>query len=125
MVRPCGTVVVWSVQVMAEQARRLGIVIEEQPRQKSPSRSSAAPAKKKPRDLGGALEISTIHRRVRNFMKAQGSSPPESSAAVYARLPPGWEERIDLASGRTFFIDHNTKVSDLITAREANDPDSH
>lgn len=41
------------------------------------------------------------------------SGPPSSSsqalpATSQAPLPPGWEERVD-ASGRTYYVDHNTK----------------
>lgn len=104
------------VQVLAEQCRRLGILIENTPRAKPPSSNttaSSAPAQRKPRDLGGALEISTIHQRVRNLMKAknvdftikQNPVPHESP------LPKGWEERFDPGTQRKFYIDHGNKVS--------------
>lgn len=32
-------------------------------------------------------------------------------SAVHAPLPPGWEARVDNSSGRTFYVDHNTRTT--------------
>ncbi|KAK9827235.1 hypothetical protein WJX81_000601 [Elliptochloris bilobata] len=108
-----------AVQVLAEQCRRLGLNIE------SPAAAAAATngarergggagqgnSNGKPRDPA-ALDISSIHRRVRDLMLAKGDrsgDPPSYSGND--TLPAGWEARKDAASGRTFFIDHNTRAT--------------
>ena len=99
------------VQVMSEQSRRLGILVENELPQRRVS--PRAPSRRKQRDLGGALEISSIHRRVRGMMRAKGVQPVGARAPSpppAAQLPAGWEERTDPASGRSFYIDHNNKV---------------
>ena len=35
--------------------------------------------------------------------------PPRSSSGTF--LPPGWESRTDTTTGRTFYIDHNTRTT--------------
>ena len=105
-------------QVLAEQARRLGIQIENQPRSRGP-RTTAAPSVRKPRDLGSALEISTIHQRVRNMMKAKNvdfALKPAPAAPAEAALPKGWEEQVDPGTNRKFYIDHINRVRHMIAA---------
>ena len=61
---------------------------------------------------------------VSNNPDGAGANPASSavasaSAATYGRreassaptLPPGWESRLDPVTGRTFYIDHNTKTT--------------
>ena len=100
------------VQILAEQARRLGLLIENQPRAK-PINNTLQPASKKPRDLGSALEISTIHQRVRNLMKAKNTefTVPQNPTPTVHPLPKGWEERFDPGTNRKFYIDHINRVS--------------
>ena len=50
---------------MAEQCRRLGIDVETRPL--PVTASSHQQGRRKPRDLEGSLEISTIHRRAINL----------------------------------------------------------
>ena len=101
-----------AVQILAEQARRLGLLIENQPRVR-PVSSSLQPAARKPRDLGSALEISTIHQRVRNLMKAKNTefTLPQNPTPTVQPLPKGWEERFDPGTNRKFYIDHINRVA--------------
>lgn len=32
-------------------------------------------------------------------------------SAIHAPLPPGWEAKVDNSSGRTFYVDHNTRTT--------------
>ena len=89
-----------------------------------PSRAKSA-ARRRGQDLGGALAISSIHQRVRNMMKARVddrfrdvSPPAVATAGPAGPLPAGWEERQDPSSGRTFFVDHNSKVDATLVPRE-------
>lgn len=82
---------------------------------KTPATAAAAAPNRKQKDLGSALEISTIHQRVRNMMIAKNVDftlkphpPPE------AALPNGWEERYDSGTDRKFYIDHINKVLPLL-----------
>ena len=111
-------------QVLAEQARRLGIAVENQTKARWQQSSRAKSAsRKRGQDLGGALAISSIHQRVRNMMKARvddgfrdASPPAVATAGPSSPLPQGWEARQDPSSGRTFFIDHNSKVDATLIA---------
>lgn len=96
-----------SLQVLAEQCRRLGLDVElpgaEVDASSGGARAHGAAAgrrtpKAKPRDPA-ALDISSIHRRVRDLMLAKGergggSDPPSYSGD--ATLPAGWEVRLRL-----------------------------
>ena len=106
----------YTVQILAEQARRLGLQIENQPRAR-PVSSTVQTAARKPRDLGSALEISTIHQRVRNLMKAKNteSGLPQTLPPTVQPLPKGWEERFDPGTNRKFYIDHINRVMFLVT----------
>ena len=49
-------------------------------------------------------------RRARIFAKhpeAREANDPQTAST--APLPPGWETRVDLASGLIYFLDHNTR----------------
>ena len=104
--------------MVAEQARRLGIAIENEarPRTRQPSPNGAVSGpKKKQVPPASSLEISSIHQRVRNMMKAKNVDtfavkPPVPAPEAAPQLPPGWEERTMADTGRKFYIDHNTKV---------------
>ena len=101
------------VQVLAEQARRLGITIEaENALEKSAARAAVS---KKKKDPGYSLEISSIHRRVKEMMKSRGTAPEaEASASRGASyqplqdsdsaLPSGWEARTDEGSGVFYWL---------------------
>ena len=69
---------------------------------------------------------------VSNDPDGAGANPATSavasaSAATYGRreasvaptLPPGWESRLDPVTGRTFYIDHNTKTTSWTLPRAA------
>ena len=94
--------------MLAEQARRVGLTIEA----KNAVEQSAARAalSKKKKDPGYSLEISSIHRRVKEMMKSRAATseaePSASRGASYqplqepdSPLPPGWEARTDEGSG--------------------------
>ena len=96
------------VQVLAEQARRLGITIEAENALENSAARAAVSKKKK--DPGYSLEISSIHRRVKEMMKSRATAPEaEASASRSAlhqplqdsetALPSGWEARTDESSG--------------------------
>lgn len=96
------------VQVLAEQARRLGITIEAENALENSAARAAVSKKKK--DPGYSLEISSIHRRVKEMMKSRATAPEaEASASRSASnqplqdsdsaLPSGWEARTDESSG--------------------------
>lgn len=96
------------VQVLVEQARRLGVVIEAENALENSAARAAVSKKKK--DPGYSLEISSIHRRVKEMMKSRGTAPEaEASASRGASHPPlqtpdpalpsGWEARTDDSSG--------------------------
>ena len=99
-------------QVLAEQARRVGITIEaENALEQSAARAAVS---KKKKDPGYSLEISSIHRRVKEMMRSRGSTPEAEAVAskgpVYqplqdaeSDLPPGWEARLDESSGGAHF----------------------
>lgn len=42
---------------------------------------------------------------------AYGSHSSGNSAGYVAPLPPGWEKRSDSVTGKTYFIDHNTRTT--------------
>lgn len=95
------------LQVLAEQARRVGISIEaENAVEQSAARAAVS---RKKQDAGYSLEISSIHRRVKQMMKSRtAEAEPVSRSASYQALPeaepdlpPGWESRLDDASGPT------------------------
>ena len=101
------------VQVLAEQARRLGIRIESSKLSRPPQdKKNQQQNRGRPRDLNGALEISNVHQRVRKFMANKGTESPQDSQTnkIPEQLPFGWEERLDPSSGRRFYIDHVRKV---------------
>lgn len=116
-------------QVLAEQARRLGILVENEarprPRQASPGGTgvAAAAAKRKPAAPASSLEISSIHQRVRNMMKAKNVDAfalkaPTPAPEAAPQLPAGWEERTEAGSGRKFYIDHNSKVRSIVFSED-------
>ena len=102
-----------SPQVLAEQARRVGITIEaENALEQSAARAAVS---KKKKDPGYSLEISSIHRRVKEMMRSRGTTPEAEAVAskgpVYqplqdaeSDLPPGWEARLDESSGETLCL---------------------
>lgn len=100
------------MQVLAEQARRLGLRIENHSFKQGPQdKPLQNNVRGKQRDLNGALEISNIHQRVRKFMATRGGeSQAENLIEKPETLPFGWEERLDPGSGRKFYIDHTRKV---------------
>ena len=96
------------MQVLAEQARRVGITVEAENALENSAARAAVSKKKK--DPGYSLEISSIHRRVKEMMKSRGTAPEaEASASRGASLQPpqdsdsalpsGWEARTDESSG--------------------------
>ncbi|KAK9818315.1 hypothetical protein WJX72_010447 [[Myrmecia] bisecta] len=95
-----------AVQVLVEQCRRLGINIE--PTASAPSSAAArsAASKAKKNDVA-SLEISSIHRRVKDLMRERMQAPKQAEAP----LPAGWEQSTDPTTGKTFYIDHNTKAT--------------
>lgn len=106
------------VQVLVEQARRLGVVIEAENAVENSAARAAVSKKKK--DPGYSLEISSIHRRVKEMMKLRGTAPEaEASASRGASyqplqnsdpaLPSGWEARTDESSG-VLSCPHGTHV---------------
>lgn len=98
-------------QVLAEQARRVGISIEaENAVEQSAARAALS---KKKKDPGYSLEISSIHRRVKEMMRSRATpSDADASASkgsayqslqnAESALPPGWEARLDEHSGGTY-----------------------
>ncbi|KAL6556456.1 putative phosphoinositide phosphatase sac9 [Orobanche gracilis] len=42
---------------------------------------------------------------------AYGYQPPGNYAGYVAPLPPGWEKRSDAVTGKTYYIDHNTRTT--------------
>ena len=96
------------MQVLAEQARRVGLTIEaENALEQSAARAALS---KKKKDPGYSLEISSIHRRVKEMMKSHATTPEaEASASTGpsyqplqepdSALPSGWEARMDEGSG--------------------------
>ena len=94
-------------QVLAEQCRRLGLDVEAAaPAAGAPDGAKERGAgagrgnpKAKPRDPA-ALDISSIHRRVRDLMLARGEraggDPPTYSGDT--SLPAGWEARASCAA---------------------------
>lgn len=73
------------------------------------SAARAALSKKK-KDPGYSLEISSIHRRVKEMMKSRSTAPEAEAAASKgpsyqplqgpdSALPPGWEARMHESSG--------------------------
>ncbi|KAL3148494.1 hypothetical protein ABBQ38_013936 [Trebouxia sp. C0009 RCD-2024] len=119
-----------AVQVLAEQARRLGIVIEAENALENSAARAAVSKKKK--DPGYSLEISSIHRRVKEMMKARTAPEAEASAGrgtsyqpvqeSASALPSGWEARTDESSGRTFYMDHNTKKTTWVRPEAKAEP---
>lgn len=117
-----------AVQVLAEQARRVGITIEAENAQEQSAARAAVSKKKK--DPGYSIEISSIHRRVKEMMRSRATTPETEAAAskgpVYqplqdaeSDLPPGWEARLDESSGRTFYMDHNSKQTTWVRPASA------
>lgn len=106
------------VQVLAEQARRLGIVIEAENALENSAARAAVSKKKK--DPGYSLEISSIHRRVKEMMKARTAPEAEASAGrgtsyqpvqeSASALPSGWEARTDESSGGP--LEHASCIDD-------------
>ena len=97
-----------TVQVLAEQARRLGIAIEAENALENSAARAAVSKKKK--DPGYSLEISSIHRRVKEMMKSRGTAPEAEASGTRgtshqplqdseSALPSGWEARTDGSSG--------------------------
>jgi len=109
------------LQVLAEQARRVGITIEaENALEQSAARAAVS---KKKKDPGYSLEISSIHRRVKEMMRSRATTPETEAAAskgpAYqplqdgnSELPPGWEARVDEGSGD--LSPHNHLLKPLI-----------
>eukprot|EP00891_Asterochloris_glomerata_P005930 jgi/Astpho2/5930/Aster-02418 len=122
-----------AVQVLAQQARETGLVIEAS---NAAAQSAArAAASKKKRDPGYSADISSIHRRVKEAWRSKqgpeagraaglpsagdkregggsaGSLAGSGDDRLEQPLPPGWEARHDETSGRTFYIDHNNKTT--------------
>ena len=103
--------------MLAEQARRLGISVENEQAKRLPQEKLPQQAQRgRQRDLNSALEISNIHQRVKKFMANKGSEPGTEAASDNSQersgqLPFGWEERVDPGSGRRFYIDHVRKVT--------------
>lgn len=75
------------------------------------SAARAAVSKKK-KDPGYSIEISSIHRRVKEMMRSRATTPETeavpSKSPVYqplqyaeSDLPPGWEARLDESSGES------------------------
>jgi hypothetical protein len=83
-----------AVQVLAEQARLLGLDVAREIEPFSPE-----PADK----TGDASAAAATYGR-RDGASASGPAPPPV-------LPPGWESRYDTVTGRTFYIDHNTRTT--------------
>ena len=80
-----------AVQVLAEQARLLGLDV---------ARDIDAASVDAERDASAAA--ATYGRR--DGASASGPAPPQV-------LPHGWESRYDTVTGRTFYIDHNTRTT--------------
>ena len=83
------------MQVLAEQCRRLGVDIEASSAQTAAlalAGSGAPVGKKKP---AWNLDISAIHRRIKDEVRAgggrSGAGAPASQSSEQSPLPPGWE----------------------------------
>ena len=83
-----------AVQVLAEQARLLGLDV---------ARDIDAASVDAERDASAAA--ATYGRR--DGASASGPAPPQV-------LPHGWESRYDTVTGRTFYIDHNTRTTQWV-----------
>lgn len=92
-----------AAQLLVEQCRRLGLVLEAPPGEgDAAAQSSPVPQSlwATPRN-GGATGADTE--------PAIAPTPPPAAAA--GPLPPGWESRRDAVTGNVFFIDHNTRTT--------------
>ncbi|KAK9842777.1 hypothetical protein WJX74_002313 [Apatococcus lobatus] len=113
-----------AIQVLVEQCRAIGLCVEATPKA-APEPVEPPPRPARPTQPAGpswGLNIASIHQRLKDEMRErtaratsptaglQPSAPPATSAgqAAEADLPPGWEAKID-ASGKTFYVDHNTR----------------
>ena len=83
-----------AVQVLAEQARLLGLDVA-----REIEKIETESAEK----TGDASAAAATYGR-RDGASASGPAPPPV-------LPPGWESRYDTVTGRTFYIDHNTRTT--------------
>ena len=81
-----------AVQVLAEQARLLGLDV---------AREIDAHGQTDT-ECDASAAFATYGRR--DGASASGPAPPQV-------LPPGWESRYDTVTGRTFYIDHNTRTT--------------
>ncbi len=88
----------------------MGITIEAENAQEQSAARAAVSKKKK--DPGYSMEISSIHRRVKERMRSRATTPETEAVAskgpVYqplqdaeSDLPPGWEARLDESSGES------------------------
>ena len=88
----------------------MGITIEAENAQEQSAARAAVSKKKK--DPGYSIEISSIHRRVKEMMRSRATTPETEAVAskgpVYqslqdaeSDLPPGWEARLDESSGES------------------------
>ena len=91
----------------------MGITIEAENAQEQSAARAAVSKKKK--DPGYSIEISSIHRRVKEMMRSRATTPETEAATskgpVYqplqdaeSDLPPGWEARLDESSGESLEI---------------------
>ncbi|CAF4424393.1 unnamed protein product [Rotaria sp. Silwood2] len=68
----------------------------------------------------GSIENGGIQRNDSGLEAIQHDNTTESiAAATQTPLPPGWEERKD-ASGRTYYVDHNTRTTTWNRPNERN-----
>ncbi|KNC55293.1 aldehyde oxidase [Thecamonas trahens ATCC 50062] len=71
------------------------------------------PPSEQPSPLGQCPCGAVIPLNAVNSAAAASSSPPAPAAPspTPASLPDGWEAQVDAASGRTYYIDHNTRTT--------------
>ena len=99
-----------AIQVLAEQCRVLGLDVASPDEDVgSASNGETGSAASGP----GAAVAATYGRR--DGTAASPSPPPT--------LPPGWESRYDPVTGRTFYIDHNTRTTQWSLPPRAMDPE--
>ncbi|KAK9855470.1 hypothetical protein WJX84_007789, partial [Apatococcus fuscideae] len=118
-----------AIQVLVEQCRAVGLCVDPAPA------AMPAPVVVPPRPAPGAvqpsgaswgLNIASIHQRLKDEMRERTARAPSptiaalrpadstsagASPAVQAAesdLPAGWEAKTD-ASGKTFYVDHNSR----------------
>ena len=87
----------------------MGLSIEAENAQEQSAARAAVSKRKK--DPGYSLEISSIHRRVKEMMKSRAAAPEVATSTASKQayqplqdpesdLPPGWEARKDETSGQ-------------------------